>query len=74
MALCETALWAATDEAVSLLAPGGHLIVKATKGGSENELKAQMEARFREVKWVKPAASRGESNEVYLCAMYMLSE
>lgn len=67
IALCESALLVACT--MSLLAPGGHCIVKATRGGQEGDLKDFMKSMFTEVRFMKPSASRGESREIYLCGL-----
>ncbi len=64
MALCE----AAFDAACALLAPGGALVMKALQGGAEAALLARLKQRFRDVRHVKPPASRAESREIYVVA------
>jgi 23S rRNA (uridine2552-2'-O)-methyltransferase len=53
---------------LSLLKPGGDLVAKAFRGGTENELLAVLKRAFASVKHVKPPASRTESVEMYLVA------
>ncbi|MBV9570244.1 MAG: RlmE family RNA methyltransferase [Alphaproteobacteria bacterium] len=65
MALLEAAL--AIAEAV--LKPGGAFIGKAFQGGATGELLPRIKTMFREVKHVKPRASRAESVELYLVAL-----
>ncbi|HBC08668.1 MAG TPA: 23S rRNA methyltransferase [Rhodospirillaceae bacterium] len=64
MGLCE----AAFDFACEVLAPGGGFVAKVLKGGTENELLAQMKRRFAMVKHAKPPASRADSAESYVVA------
>lgn len=64
MALCE----AAFEFARSALKPGGALLVKVLKGGTESELMAAFKAAFAQVRHVKPPASRADSAESYLLA------
>ena len=63
-ALFEVAL----DLAESVLKPGGSLVGKVFQGGAAPELLARLKKAFREVKHVKPPASRAESVELYLVA------
>jgi len=62
-------LEAALDVAESLLKPGGAFVGKVFQGGATNEVLARIKSRFREVKHVKPPASRSESVELYLVAL-----
>ncbi|MGZ5925173.1 MAG: RlmE family RNA methyltransferase [Rhizomicrobium sp.] len=64
-ALVEIALEVAEDT----LRPGGAFVGKVFQGGSSNELLARMKKHFREVKHVKPPASRAESVELYVVAL-----
>ena len=64
MALCE----AAFEVARALLKPGGALIVKALRGGTEGELLAALKKGFASVRHVKPPSSRSESREAYVVA------
>lgn len=64
-ALMEIALAVAED----MLKPGGTFVGKAFQGGAANELLNAIKKRFREVKHVKPPASRAESVELYLVAL-----
>ena len=64
MALCE----AAVEFAVEVLAPGGILVAKVLKGGTENELLAMMQRHFKSVRHAKPKASRQDSAEAYVVA------
>lgn len=63
--LVEIALEVAED----VLRPGGAFVGKVFQGGSSNELLARMKKGFREVKHVKPPASRAESVELYVVAL-----
>lgn len=62
-------LEAALDLAEEVLAPGGAFVGKVFQGGATGDLLARIKRDFREVKHVKPPASRAESVELYLVAM-----
>jgi 23S rRNA (uridine2552-2'-O)-methyltransferase len=65
-----TALFeAALDVAENVLKPGGAFVGKVFQGGAEGTLLARVRARFREVRHVKPPASRAQSVELYLVAL-----
>ena len=64
-ALFEVAL----DVAEDVLRLGGTLVGKVFQGGAAPELLTRLKKSFREVKHVKPPASRAESVELYLVAM-----
>jgi len=64
MALVE----AAAEFAREVLAPGGSFLAKVLQGGTEASLLAALKRDFRQVKHVKPAASRADSAELYLLA------
>ena len=64
MALCQAAL----AFAEKVLVPGGAFVCKALKGGSEDELFADIKRVFATVRYTKPPASRADSAEVYLIA------
>jgi 23S rRNA (uridine2552-2'-O)-methyltransferase len=64
MALCE----AAADFAREILAPGGAFLAKVFRGGTENQLLAELKRDFAKVQHVKPPASRPDSPELYLLA------
>jgi 23S rRNA (uridine2552-2'-O)-methyltransferase len=65
IALVEIALEVAEDT----LKPGGAFVGKVFQGGSSNEILARLKQRFREVKHVKPPASRAESVELYVVGL-----
>ncbi len=50
------------------LRPEGRLLAKAFQGSEFRPVLEALKARFREVKVIKPAASRDESRETYLLA------
>jgi len=64
IALVEIALEVALD----VLKPGGTFVGKVFQGGSSNDLLTRLKKAFREVKHVKPPASRQESVELYVVA------
>ena len=64
-ALVETAL----EMAEETLRPGGIFIAKVFQGGATGALLARIKKRFRDVKHVKPPASRADSVELYLVAL-----
>ncbi|SON55162.1 Ribosomal RNA large subunit methyltransferase E [Hartmannibacter diazotrophicus] len=64
MHLCEVA----ADFAINVLKPGGAFVAKVFRGGTENELLAQLKRHFSTVVHVKPPSSRQESVELYLVA------
>ena len=59
----------ASDFAIRTLRPGGHFVTKNFQGGDAGRVLADLRANFQEVKYVKPAASRKGSSEVYLVAL-----
>ncbi len=59
---------AALDVAEDVLKQGGVFIGKVFQGGATGDLLARVKKLFREVKHVKPPASRAESVELYLVA------
>ena len=63
-ALVEIALEVAED----CLAPGGAFVAKVFQGGATGNLLARIKKSFRDVKHVKPPASRADSVELYLVA------
>jgi len=64
-----TALFeAALNVAEDVLKPGGVFVGKVFQGGASGELLQRIKALFRDVKHVKPPASRAESVELYLVA------
>ena len=58
----------ALDVARDVLKPGGAFVGKVFQGGSSSDLLAGLKKAFREVKHVKPPASRAESVELYVVA------
>jgi 23S rRNA (uridine2552-2'-O)-methyltransferase len=60
---------AALDLAEEILKPGGAFVGKVFQGGAAPELLARLKKSFREVRHVKPPASRAESVELYLVAL-----
>ncbi len=65
MGLVETAY----DFAIKVLAENGTFIAKIFQGGTEKKLLDKMKADFRQVKHVKPDASRKDSSEFYVVAV-----
>jgi 23S rRNA (uridine2552-2'-O)-methyltransferase len=65
IALVEIAL----DVALDVLKPGGAFVGKVFQGGSSSDLLTGLKKAFREVKHVKPPASRAESVELYVVAL-----
>ena len=59
---------AALEFACEVLADGGAFIVKVLQGADEPVFFAALRARFEGVLRMKPAASRGDSTELYLVA------
>jgi 23S rRNA (uridine2552-2'-O)-methyltransferase len=64
MALCEAALMFARD----VLKPGGAFLCKVLRGGTENDLLADMKRDFATVRHLKPEASRADSAELFVLA------
>jgi 23S rRNA (uridine2552-2'-O)-methyltransferase len=60
---------AALDLAEDVLAPEGIFVGKVFQGGAAPELLARLKKTFRDVRHVKPPASRAESVELYLVAL-----
>jgi 23S rRNA (uridine2552-2'-O)-methyltransferase len=60
---------AALDVADDVLKPGGAFVGKVFQGGATKDLLDRVKQNFREVKHVKPPASRSESVELYLVAL-----
>jgi len=59
---------AAVELCEKVLKPEGAFLVKAFHGGAFDELLKKLKSVFRDVKVIKPAASRDESRETYLLA------
>jgi 23S rRNA (uridine2552-2'-O)-methyltransferase len=51
-----------------VLAPGGTFLAKVLQGGTEAALLASLKRDYKNVKHVKPPASRTDSAELYLLA------
>jgi len=65
-----TALFeAALELAEAVLKPGGAYIGKVFQGGAAPDILARLKKSFREVRHLKPPASRKESVELYLVAL-----
>ncbi|MEP3275374.1 MAG: RlmE family RNA methyltransferase [Stappiaceae bacterium] len=58
----------AADFAREALVPGGNFLSKVFKGGTENELLAQLKRDYQSIVHVKPPSSRKESPEMYVLA------
>jgi 23S rRNA (uridine2552-2'-O)-methyltransferase len=65
MALCELAL----EFAQEVLKTGGAFVCKVQRGGTEGDLLKLMKKNFRDVRHVKPPASRSDSAEMYVVAL-----
>jgi 23S rRNA (uridine2552-2'-O)-methyltransferase len=64
-----TALFeAALEMAEQVLKPGGTFVGKVFQGGAAGDLLARVKQKFRDIRHVKPPASRAESVELYLVA------
>jgi 23S rRNA (uridine2552-2'-O)-methyltransferase len=59
---------AAAAFAREVLKPGGTFLAKVLQGGTEAALLASLKRDFRQVKHIKPPASRADSAELYLLA------
>ncbi|MBV9079368.1 MAG: RlmE family RNA methyltransferase [Methylobacteriaceae bacterium] len=59
---------AAAEFAREVLAPEGAFLAKVLKGGTENDLLADLKRDFAQVRHIKPAASRPDSAELYVLA------
>ncbi|HEY9219598.1 MAG TPA: RlmE family RNA methyltransferase, partial [Phenylobacterium sp.] len=59
---------AAADFAIEVLKPGGAFVTKAFQGGEMGEVVTRLKQHFRDVRNIKPKASRPASSEVYLAA------
>ncbi len=64
IALVELAL----EFALARLAPGGHFVSKVFQGGATQEVLDALKGGFREVRHIKPPASRSGSPEIYVVA------
>jgi len=59
----------ALDVTLQILRPGGTFFVKLFQGDLMDEFVQTVKSHFSEVKFVKPAASRAKSSEMYLLAI-----
>jgi 23S rRNA (uridine2552-2'-O)-methyltransferase len=59
----------ALDVALQILRPNGNFFVKLFQGDLMDEFVQTVKGHFNEVKYVKPAASRAKSSEMYLLAI-----
>ncbi|MCL1978218.1 MAG: RlmE family RNA methyltransferase [Candidatus Bathyarchaeota archaeon] len=59
----------ALEIALQILRPGGNFFVKLFQGDLMDEFIQTAKSHFTEVKFVKPAASRAKSSEMYLLAL-----
>lgn len=59
----------AADFACKVLKQDGHFVAKVFQGGAEGELLNNLKLQFKQVKHIKPAASRSESAETYICCL-----
>ncbi|MFN9927811.1 MAG: RlmE family RNA methyltransferase, partial [Phenylobacterium sp.] len=59
---------AAADFAIAVLRPGGTFVAKAFQGGGADGLIAHLKRHFKEVRNIKPKASRQDSSELFLVA------
>ena len=64
MAVVEAAHYFACE----VLKPDGVFVAKVFQGGAEDTLLAEMKKKFKNVKHMKPPASRKESAEQYVVA------
>ena len=64
--LFERALWIAEQT----LAPGGHFVGKLFMGPDWQKLQKRVREGFGELKTIKPASSRKESIEQYVCGLF----
>jgi 23S rRNA (uridine2552-2'-O)-methyltransferase len=60
---------AAVETAEDVLKPGGAFVGKLFQGGAASQILARLKKSFRDVKHVKPPASRAASVELYLVAL-----
>ena len=63
--LCFTVL----DFAKTNLMPSGNVLCKFLRGSDDKELLSAARDMFKQIKIIKPSASRSESSEIYLCCM-----
>jgi 23S rRNA (uridine2552-2'-O)-methyltransferase len=65
---------AAVELCRKVLKPDGVFVVKAFHGEAFDEVRQRLKAVFKQVKVVKPPASRGESAETYVVARHLHAE
>jgi 23S rRNA (uridine2552-2'-O)-methyltransferase len=59
---------AAAEFAIEVLKPGGTFVAKAFQGGGADGLIAHLKRHFKDVRNIKPKASRQDSSELFLVA------
>ncbi len=59
----------AADFAIRTLKPGGSFVTKNFQGGDAGGVLERLRAEFDDVRFIKPAASRKDSSEVYVVAL-----
>ncbi|NDF11195.1 MAG: RlmE family RNA methyltransferase [Proteobacteria bacterium] len=64
VALCELAV----DFAIQYLKPNGVFLAKIFQGGAEKSILDPMRKHFKQIRHVKPKASRADSSEMYVLA------
>jgi 23S rRNA (uridine2552-2'-O)-methyltransferase len=57
------------DFSKKVLKPGGHMVAKVLRGGTETKLLTELKKSFEKVVHFKPKSSRQDSAEMYLVAM-----
>ncbi len=56
------------DFAKTSLKPGGSMVAKVLRGGTESKLLAELKKAFKKVSHFKPDSSRTESSEIFVVA------
>ncbi len=59
----------AADLAYKVLKPGGFFLVKLFQGEGFDQFSKEVKSRFKQVRFIKPKASRPRSREVYMLAV-----
>ncbi|MGI4850917.1 MAG: RlmE family RNA methyltransferase [Janthinobacterium lividum] len=59
---------AAFEFARTVLSPGGTFVTKVFQGGADHDLLQSLKENFKDIKHIKPLASRKESPEMYVLA------